>query len=73
MSYLIAKKFKTAGCIAIKTNLGKDLLNYVNNLEECLDDDIEVVVISNPDIFGEYKPYKFVHSYDEFKAEASEL
>ncbi|MCD7872558.1 MAG: hypothetical protein LUG21_04535 [Clostridiales bacterium] len=73
MSYLLAKRFEEAGCIALKVNLGNELSDYVCDLEEKLDSDIEIVVISNPEVYGEYKPYKYVQNYDEFAKEASKL
>ena len=31
-----------------------------------LDRDIQILTLSNPDIYGEYKPYQFVETLDEF-------
>ena len=50
MCYIIAKRFKKSGCIALKAKRGKELAAY-----------------------GEYEPYHFVNSFEEFSKEASLL
>ena len=73
MCYLIAKKFNKPGCIAYRTKPGKELALFADALQEKLGDDIQIITISRPTAYGEYEPYNFVHSYDEFTKAAESL
>ena len=67
MTYLIAKKFDKTGCIAVKTKSGKKLAALVSYLGlKTIDKGIQIVTLSNPEVFGEYKPYKYVNTEQEF-------
>ena len=67
MTYLIAKKYTDTGCVAVKTESGKKLAALVSYLGlETLDKGIQIVTLSDPEIFGEYKPYHFVGNVQEF-------
>lgn len=67
MTYLIAKKFDQLGCLAVKMNPGKELAELVSEMgRKYLDKGIQILTLSNPDIYGEYKPYRFVETLDEF-------
>ena len=69
MCYLIAKDFNKNGCTAFKTAPGRSLSGFVKRLEEEKNnDDIELVVISRPVAYGEYAPYSFVHSEEDFRS-----
>lgn len=68
MCYLVAKKFNHIGSIALKAEHGKKLADFKRKLSKELGyDDIQLVTISRPSAYGEYEPYQFVHSYDEFE------
>lgn len=70
MCYLIAKKFDNVGCIALKTKHGKHLAELKSNLiAEIGTDSIQLVTISRPSAFGEYEPYRFVQTEQEFETE----
>ena len=73
MCYLIAKRFKKSGCIALQTEPGEEMANIADALQEKLGYDIQIITISRPTAYGEYEPYHFVHSYDEFSKQASLL
>jgi hypothetical protein len=67
MSYLIAKKFSKPGCLAVQTESGKALAHLVSYLGlKTLDKGIQILTVSNPDMYGEYKPYHFVKTEQEF-------
>ena len=69
MCYLIAKKISERGCIAVKTESGKALAALVTYLGlKTLDKGIEILTVSDPDVYGEYKPYHFVPTEQEFIA-----
>lgn len=67
MCYLIAKKFNESGSIALKTVRGKELAYFVDEFQEKIGYDIQLVTITRPSAYGEYEPYHFVDSYEEFK------
>lgn len=73
LAYLIAKRFNQSGCIALQTRAGKQMAEFADALQEQLGYDIQIMTISRPTAYGEYEPYYFVHSYDEFEQLASRL
>lgn len=60
MCYIIAKRFKKSGCIALKAKRGKELADFATNLQKKLGYDIQIVAITRPTAYGEYEPYHFV-------------
>lgn len=73
MCYLIAKRFKKSGCVALQTEAGEEMAQFADALQEKLGYDIQIITISRPTAYGEYEPYHFVNSYDEFSKHASQL
>lgn len=74
MCYLVAKKFSDTGCIAVQTESCKALANLVSYLGlKTLDRGVQILTISNPDVYGEYKPYKFVSSEKEFISQVLDM
>ena len=67
MCYLIAKKFNESGSIALKTTRGEELAYFVDEFQEKVGYDIQLVTITRPSAYGEYEPYHFVDSYEEFR------
>ena len=63
MCYLIAKKFSDIGCLAVKAESGKALANLVTYLGlRTLHRGVQILTLSDPENYGEYKPYHFVSS-----------
>lgn len=73
MCYLIAKRMHKPGCIALQTEPGEEMAKFADRIQEKLGYDIEIITISRPTAYGEYKPYRFVYSYEEFEKEARQL
>ena len=74
MCYLIAKKFNDVGCLALQTNHGQHLADFKKKLiSEIGTDNIQLVTISRPSAFGEYEPYSFVDTEQEFEQEVRKL
>ena len=73
MCYIIAKRFKKLGCIALKAKRGKELANFTTNLQKKLGYDIQIVANTRPTAYVEYEPYHFVNSFEEFSKEVSLL
>ena len=73
MCYLVAKRMNKTGCIALQTEPGEDMAKFADRIQERLGYDIEIITISRPTAYGEYEPYHFVKSYEEFSKQASLL
>ena len=68
MCYVVAKDRNKQGCYALKARIGKHLSEYTKSLNESLPrDGIQIVVISRPTAYGEYAPYSFVDTEEEFR------
>lgn len=69
MCYLSAKKFGDLGCVALQTEHGPHLADFETKLMKSVGyDRIQLVVISRPSAYGEYEPYSFVDTEQEFEA-----
>ena len=67
MCYLIAKNIDDVGCVALRTTHGKHLSEFKRFIESKVGyDKIQLVTISRPSAYGEYEPYHFVETKDEF-------
>ena len=74
MCYLIAKKFNDVGCLALQTSHGQHLADFKKKLiAEIGTEKIQLVTISRPSAFGEYEPYSFVDTEQEFEQEVRKL
>ena len=49
------------------------MAKFADALQEKLGYDTQIITISRPMAYGEYEPYHFVDSYDEFSKQASLL
>ncbi|MDO4292994.1 MAG: hypothetical protein Q4C65_07145 [Eubacteriales bacterium] len=68
MCYLIAKRFDCTGSLALQTVHGQHLAEFKRHLIEKIGyDKIQLVTISRPSAYGEYEPYRFVDSEEEFE------
>lgn len=67
MCYLIAKNVDAVGCVALRTTHGKHLSEFKRKIEQAVGyDKIQLVTISRPSAYGEYEPYHFVDTKEEF-------
>lgn len=74
MCYLIAKKFNDVGCIALQTVHGRHLADFKRTLiTEIGTEEVQLVTISRPSAYGEYEPYRFVDTEQEFEQEVKKL
>lgn len=68
MCYLIAKNVNAVGCVALRTTHGKHLSEFKRKIEKVVGyDKIQLVTISRPSAYGEYEPYHFVDTKEEFE------
>ncbi len=74
MCYLIAKRIDKTGCIALQTTHGAHLAELKKRLLSMVGyDKIQLVTISRPSAYGEYEPYHFVDSEQDFEREVCEM
>lgn len=68
MCYLVAKHIDEVGCVALKTTHGKHLSEFKRALEKQVGyKKIQLVTISRPSAYGEYEPYHFADTEEEFE------
>lgn len=68
MCYLIAKRFDSTGCIAVKTRHGKALADFTSGLQKRIGENgVQLVTISRPSAYGEYEPYHMVENMEMFQ------
>jgi hypothetical protein len=69
MCYLVAKDRYAHGCVALKTAHGKHLVEMKRALNAAVGDKgVQLVTISRPIAYGEYAPYRFAKTEQEFSA-----
>ena len=74
MSYLVAKRYNKRGCIAIKIDPSRELAQMVTDLgRKYLEKDIEIFIVSDPVVYGEYGPYHYFTDMDKFLKEIEKL
>ena len=74
MCYLVAKKFNDIGCIALQTTHGQHLADFKRTLiAEIGAEEVQLVTISRPSPYGEYEPYRFVDTEQEFEQKVKKL
>ena len=74
MCYLIATKFNDVGCLALQTTHGQRLVEFKRKLiSEMGTKGIQFITISRPSAYGEYEPYRFVDTEQEFEQEVKKL
>lgn len=68
MCYLIAEERDAHGCYALKTRHGKHLAELKRESNEAVGyKGVQLVTISRPTAYGEYAPYHFVDTEQEFR------
>ena len=68
MAYLIARDREGHGCIALKIKHGKHLVELKRRLNQAVGHKgIELITISRPTTYGEYAPYQFIDTVQEFE------
>lgn len=73
MKYIVVKDFNKVGCIAFGTNIATRFLSLSEYIEDLCGDKLQVVVLNNPEVYGEYKPYKFIEDELSFIQEVFKL
>lgn len=65
---LIARNRKSYGCFALKIKHGKHLVELKRRLNKIVGyKGVELITISRPTAYGEYAPYQFIDTEQEFE------
>lgn len=68
MCYLIAKDFNKIGSYALQTKHGQQLVDLKKKIISKIGyNNIQLVTISRPSAYGEYEPYHFATSEQDFE------
>ena len=68
MCYLIAKDRESHGCYALKTEHGKSIVELKRKLNKAVGyKGVQLVPLSRHTAFGEYAPYHFLDTEEEFE------
>lgn len=68
MCYLIAKRIDNTGCLALQMTHGPHMVDFKERLlQEIGYERIQLVTISRPSAYGEYEPYHFIDTEQEFE------
>ena len=68
MCYLVAKKADGIGSTALQTSHGQHLVDFKKKIiKEIGVENIQLVTVSRPSAYGEYEPYRFVDTEQEFE------
>ena len=68
MAYLIARDRESHSCFALKVTHGKQLVELKRRLNKNVGyKGIELITISRPTAYGEYAPYQFIDTVQEFE------
>ena len=74
MCYVIAKHKDDVGCVALKTTHGKHLVLLKKRIVDKIGfEKVQLVTISRPSAYGEYAPYRFVQTEEEFAQAAMSM
>lgn len=74
MCYLVAKKFNDIGCFALQISHGQHLVEFKRKLlKEIGTDEIQLITISRPSAYGEYEPFQFIDTEEEFEQKVLSL
>lgn len=73
MCYILLKNVNKHGCYALKAQHNKALVELKHKLEERVNKDVQVVLISRPTAYGEYAPYSFAENEEELLSIAASV
>lgn len=69
-----SQKNSDIGCLALQTAHGQHLVDFKRKLiTEIGTDKVQLVTISRPSAYGEYEPYRFVDTEQEFEQAVKRL
>ena len=68
MAYLVDRGRESHGCLALKVTHGENFVELKRRLNKAVGyKGIEIITISRPTAYGEYAPYQFIDTEEEFE------
>ena len=64
--FIIAKKFEGQGCLAYQCRTINEARCLPGTLEALRAENVQIVILDDPDIYSEYAPYEYVDNMKEF-------
>lgn len=64
--YIVAKMFNEKGCLCYKCKTDKEMLSLPDYLELIRKKGMQIVLLNNTEIYGEYAPYTYVNDLEVF-------
>ena len=71
--YVVVKNFNNHGSIAYKCKSINEARCLPGTLEAIRPENIQVVILDNPEIYSEYAPYRFISNLTDFIKEVGSL
>lgn len=71
--YIVAKVFDKPGCIAYLCKTPNEARCLPGTLEALRADDVQIVILDDPEIYSEYAPYVYVEDMKDFIDRVSQL
>lgn len=71
--FIIAKVFERQGCIAYPCKNVNEARCLPGTLEALRAENVQIVILDDPDIYSEYAPYNYIEDMKEFIDKVSQL
>lgn len=71
--YIVAKVFDKPGCIAYLCKTPNEARCLPGTLEALRADNVQIVILDDPEIYSEYAPYVYVEDMKDFIDRVSQL
>jgi len=69
--YIVAKMFDEKGSYCYKCKTDKEMLSLPDYLELIRKKGMQIVLLNNTEIYGEYAPYTYIDNLDTFISKVS--
>ncbi|MCC8139900.1 MAG: hypothetical protein LIO67_06330 [Lachnospiraceae bacterium] len=71
--YVIAKVFDQQGCIAYCCKTANEARCLLGTLEALRAENVQIVILDDPEIYAEYEPYLYIEDLKEFISRVGEF
>ncbi len=71
--YVIAKVFDRQGCLAYHCKTANEARCLPGTLDALCAENVQIVVLDDPEIYSEYAPYTYVEDLRDFITQAGNL
>ena len=71
--YVVAKLFRQVGCMAYRCQTVNEARCLPGTLEATRNPGVQIIVLDDPEVYGEYAPYTFTEDIKAFIAYVNSL